>query len=146
MKMKTKLFFILTLLIISNVYLPTSIAQDYATWGLPEGAKMRLGKGLRITDIAYSPDRLRLAVVNNIGIWLYDTQTGKVLDLLTEHTGVVKGVAFSPDSKTLASGGDTLRLWDANDGTLGCDTAHLCDRWQFSKNVVLRTSSSRYIS
>ena len=51
-------------------------AQDYTKWKLPEGAKARLGKG-RINEIKYSSDSRRLAVASSIGIWLYDTRTGK---------------------------------------------------------------------
>ena len=34
---------------------PSSFAQDYTQWGLPEGAKARIGKG-SINDMRYSPD------------------------------------------------------------------------------------------
>ena len=44
------------LLIVSGLYLPSSFAQDYTQWGLPEGTKARIGKG-EINDIQYSPDR-----------------------------------------------------------------------------------------
>ena len=30
-------------------------------------------------------------------IWLYDTQTGEELDLITGHTDMVISMAFSPD-------------------------------------------------
>ena len=77
MKIKTKLFLILTLLIISSLSILPCFAQ-YATHtqlNLPEGAKARLGKGA-IADIAYSPDGTRLAVAGSIGIWLYDAPDG----------------------------------------------------------------------
>ena len=65
--MKRTLFFvILTLILISTVYLPNTFAQDYTQWNLPEGAKARLGKG-RITEIKYSPDGTKLAVACSIG-------------------------------------------------------------------------------
>ena len=62
-------------------------------FGLPEGAKARLGKGYT-TEIVYSPDSTRLAGANSIGIWIYDAQTGEELDLLVGHTSRVNRVAF----------------------------------------------------
>ena len=62
-----------------------TFAQDYTQWGLPEGAKARIGKGT-INEIQYSPDGTRLAVASSIGIWLYDTATHQEVALLTGHT------------------------------------------------------------
>ena len=120
--MKTSLFTtLLILLFVSTPYLPNTFAQDYQTWGLPEGAKARLGKGW-ISDIAYSPDGTRLAVASAIGIWIYDTETFTEVALLTGHTGYVNAVAYSPDPdrKILISGGadSTVRVWDTDTGEL----------------------------
>ena len=107
----------LTLLIISTLYLPNSFAQNVSQWHLPDGAKVRIGKG-GINDIQYSPEGTRLAVASDIGIWIYDANTGKELALLTGHTYKVSSVAFSPDGKTLASGSQngTIYLWDITAG------------------------------
>ena len=127
--MKTKLVSILfTFLLCSTVYLPISSAQDYTTWGLPEGATKRLGKGT-IYEIAYSPDGTRLAVASSIGIWLYDAQTGEELNLFAEQQDSVRSVSFSPDGQTLASGSSgwdgTIRLWDVSTGdTIRTLTGH----------------------
>ena len=75
---------LLTLLILSTLYLPISSAQDYTQWGLPEGAKARIGKG-SVSDIQYAPDGTILAVAGSVGIWLYDAET------LQELTSLRKG-------------------------------------------------------
>ena len=93
---KTRLFNIVLLLVVA-LFVQASLAQTAPgghTLNLPEGAKARLGKGW-ISEIAYSPDGTRLAVGSAPGIWLYDTQTGEELSLLTGHTDVVRSVSFS---------------------------------------------------
>lgn len=100
---------------------------EYTTWGLPDGAKYRLGKGA-IAAIQFSPDGSLLAVASSVGIWLYDAATGKELALLPRHrdgfnvsatsaTGgafIKNSLTFSPDSKLLASASedDTIRVFD----------------------------------
>ena len=48
--------------------------EPYTQWGLPPGAKARLGKG-GIGRIRYSPDGTQLSTTGPIGIWLYDVHT-----------------------------------------------------------------------
>lgn len=74
--------------------------------------------------IALSPNATRLATASSpeygihpIRIW--DANTGEPLFSLEKHTLPVKVLAFSPDSKTLASGdtGNRIRLWNVDTGT-----------------------------
>ena len=51
-------------------------AKDYSQWHLPKAAKARFGKG-GVNVIQFSPDGTQLAVGSNIGIWLYDVETGE---------------------------------------------------------------------
>ncbi len=90
---------------------------DYPQWQLPEDAKFRLGKGT-LHDIKYTPDGNRIAVATDIGIWIYEAQTGKELTLLTGHTGSVTAIDFPMDGRFLASGSfdGTVRLWDIDTG------------------------------
>ena len=133
--MKTMQFSILTLIFVTLLFLPNIFAQDYTQWGLPEGAKVRLGKGRISGNIAYSPDGTRLAVASGIGIWLYDAGTYQEVALLTGHTDSVSSVAFSPDGNTLASGSHdkTIRLWEVVTGEhKGALTGHTEGIWSIA--------------
>ena len=119
--MKLEVFFSLMLLILSTfLYVSDTPAESasYTQWNLPEGAKARLGKG-GINDITCSSDGALLAVASNIGIWIYDIQTREALSLLTGHAGSVDRISFSPNGRTLASGGqdNSVRLWDVETQT-----------------------------
>ena len=112
----------LTLWIITNLFLLNGFAEDYTQWRLPDGAKMRLGKGI-INDIKFSPDDTQLAVATSIGVWLYDAQTGAEIALLKDRRighQTANTLSFSPDGITLASGlwryGGPIQLWDTTTG------------------------------
>ena len=57
----------------------------------------------RITDIATSPDNSKLAIAVGIGVYIYDTQTLRVLTYISDGT-LMQSVAFSPDGNDLAVG------------------------------------------
>ena len=91
--------------------------ENYAKWELPKEAKARLGKG-GINVLQFSPDGTQLAVGSNIGIWLYDVETGKELSLFA---GICQSLAFSPDGRFLVNGGGLYRtteiqVWDTTTG------------------------------
>jgi WD40 repeat protein len=69
---------------------------------------------------AFSPDCKLLASISDSerGVRLWDVATGRVLVSLKGHEDLVSSVAFSPDGKTIASGGEdgTLKLWNISTG------------------------------
>ena len=101
--MRLMQFFIFTLLMCAMLlFVPHTTAQDYTTWKLPEGAKARFGKG-RVKRMQYSPDGTQLAVATDIGVWVYDANSGGLLQLFTGHRDRVNSVVYSPDGNTIAS-------------------------------------------
>ena len=85
--------------------------KNHAHWKLPKAAKARFGKG-GITTIQFSPDGTLLAVGSNIGVWLYDVETGEEKSLFAG--GVCQALRFSPDGRFLSiSSEETLiQLWE----------------------------------
>ncbi|CAE6447215.1 unnamed protein product [Rhizoctonia solani] len=71
-----------------------------------------------ITAIAWSPDGKRIAACFQAGstVYLWDVQTGMLIDALNVHTRPVTMVAMSPDATIFASASDDVRLWNVHDG------------------------------
>lgn len=110
-------------------------------WNVSTGALKNTFTGDRgiIFDITYAPDGKTIAVVSsyNDRVLLRDAKTGKHKTTL-EHFGLIdtiflilqnreydiNSIAYSPDGKTIVTGGDyytvekgTVYLWDARTGT-----------------------------
>src|ERR1043166_6733957 len=62
---------------------------------------------------ATSPDGVQRAAADGNRIKIWDIKTGELLPTLEGHAGEVLSIAYSPNGRTLASGGAdrSLRLW-----------------------------------
>ena len=122
-----KLITSLILTFVASVFLLNVFAQHDPNQ-LPEGVKAQIeGSGQITGNMQYSPDGKELAVATNMGIWLYDARSGAEAALLSGHNGDVMAIAYSPDSKMLASAGrdETVRLWNPKTGeSLATFTGH----------------------
>ena len=76
----------------------------------------------RPASVAFAPDGKTLAASasDDGAIKLWDARSGQLLNTLNGHKGEVTSVTYSPDGKTLASGGydSAIKLWDARSGQL----------------------------
>ena len=106
--------------------------QDTAGLVLPDGARARLGKGT-IHGIVYSTDGNQLIVATAIGIWTYNADTGKELDLFNMPVTNAQAHAFSSDRRMFAgASGDpdnTVHVFDLTNrqykATLKGHTSHI---------------------
>ncbi len=91
----------------------TTRSHKHDQVGLPNGAKTRFGRG-KINQVKFFPDGKRLAVASSIGVWIYDSETGESLDLLSQNTAPVTAIAFSADGMRCATSSEdkTIQIWD----------------------------------
>ncbi|KAG9389540.1 Protein tyrosine kinase [Carpediemonas membranifera] len=85
-----------------------------AVWDAESGAhRSWMNNGGFICDIAISPDGSTVASAGDKTIKLWDLESGRQVIALEAHNDWVRGLAFSPDGKTLASCSDdkTVKLW-----------------------------------
>lgn len=119
---------ILTILF-TTILLSPILADDYTRWELPDGAKLRLGKGeirnlWRGNQYQFSPDSSQFIVFTSIGIWVYDTQTGEEIRLLTgTKDSIPDNLVISPDNQIIACQTDSenisgIQLFDFHTGKL----------------------------
>ncbi|MDE0314738.1 MAG: T9SS type A sorting domain-containing protein [Candidatus Poribacteria bacterium] len=111
-------------------------------WDVSTGALLNTLDGHRFSSgsnkAIFSPDGDIFVTVkfseNSSIVYLWDVSTGALRNRLIGHTSSVSQVSFSPDGKTLATGGGdypdnvsysdyvnsdyTVRLWDVSTGTL----------------------------
>lgn len=76
------------------------------------------GRTLTSSAVAFSPDLDMIAVGGRRQIWVWSLETRKLVHTITGHDDDVTSLAFSSDSRLLASGSKdaTVLLWDLLDG------------------------------
>ena len=114
--------------------------DDVVVWDWTRRQLLRRLQGHRstVTDLAYSPDGLRLASCSGdrrIGVW--DAQTGALLRTMTGHRAAVSQVAFVGNNRLVSLGEDgTILVWHVEFGT------QLCSLREGGTNTCLRLAVS----
>ncbi len=91
--------------------------EDVTTWGLPEGAIARLGRGCN-PDFAFSPDGQYLVMGNTLGLWVYDLETLSPIVLWESERGMIFHIAISPNGKWIAAcnSDEIIKVLDIQNG------------------------------
>jgi WD40 repeat protein/serine/threonine protein kinase len=110
-------------------------------------ANRRLRKSIkahdRIWHVAMSPDGLTVATCGSTRdptVKLWNPVTGEARGTLIGHTSRSRGAAFSPDSRTLVSGGDNeLIFWDVQ-------SARKIESWDEDASVMALSPDGRIVA
>ena len=117
MKMKTRLFLILTLIIVSSLSIQPCFAQSAASIQLKKPKEWRPGpEKLNIRAAVFSPDLQTVAGVDTHTVIFWDVSTGEAIRSLRH--AVSPPMAFSPSGRTLVVGHheDRIVVWNASKG------------------------------
>ena len=86
--------------------------------GGPPQKTFRLLRDGGVIDVAVSPDGTRLAVPLDETARVLDAESGRTMTVIRDHNGTVFSASFSPDGRTLVTGGQdlTVRLFELPGG------------------------------
>ncbi|KAG2744125.1 WD40 repeat-like protein [Suillus brevipes Sb2] len=92
-------------------------------WNVDTGKIIKIWKGhtRRVRSLSWSPDGGRVVSGSEDGTFrVWDVQSGKTIlgpiNAAGEGGLGVRAACYSPDAKTIATGGKRLKIWDANSG------------------------------
>lgn len=111
-----------------RLHLLDTSTGEYTTKEIMPKKTVSEARTREVYSASFSPDGQTIAIIfkdwpidksgRHLNIELWDVNTGQHIHTLTGHTDDILSIAFSPDSRTLASGSKdkTIRLSDVNIG------------------------------
>ncbi|MGA1409268.1 MAG: NACHT domain-containing protein [Prochlorotrichaceae cyanobacterium] len=126
------------------------LAGRITSWNIQDCSQINQKFTINKTKVclAVSPSNKLLAIGSDAVIEIWDIETFKTIETLTEHTDFVNTLEFSPSGKTLISGSAdfTLKVWDIDvkDGSRCVKTLQCLGEWITS--VSFDISGNKLIS